>query len=158
MRCFAAFHAASPRGGPWGSSLMRPPDCVGALRKQRSPSVLRRPLGWRHGDERFLSRTGRGSAAATVVGALAVAALLAVVLAGRRHEFAEALRAAPVWALVLAAALQIVALVSRCEAWRTCVGAAGATISRRRLFRAGGLGNLGRLLNAHLGAAARSGA
>ena len=33
--------------------------------------------------------------------------------------------------------------------------AAGATISRRRLFRAGGLGNLGSLVNAQLGAAAR---
>jgi hypothetical protein len=102
-----------------------------------------------------LSRTGRGSAAATVVGALAVAALLAVVLAGRRHEFAEALRAAPLGVLALAAALQLVALVSRCEAWCTCVAAAGATISRRRLFRAGGLGNLGSLLNAQLGTAAR---
>src|SRR3954471_17306172 len=134
---------------------MRPPDCVGALRKQRSSSVLPRPLGWRDGDERFLSRTGRGSAAATVVGALAVAALLAVVLAGRRHEFAEALRAAPLGVLALAAALQLVALVTRCEAWCTCVGAAGPTISHGRLFRAGALGNLGSLLNAQLGTAAR---
>jgi hypothetical protein len=35
--------------------------------------------------------------------------------------------------------------------------AAGATISRRRLFHAGGLGNLGSLVNAQLGAAARIG-
>src|SRR5215210_7164206 len=102
-----------------------------------------------------MSRTRRGSAAATVVGAAGVAVVLAVVLAGRRHEFAEALRAAPIWVLLVAAALQVVALVTRCEAWHTCVGAAGATISRRRLFRAGGLGNLGSLLNAQLGTAAR---
>jgi uncharacterized membrane protein YbhN (UPF0104 family) len=105
-----------------------------------------------------MSRTGRGSAAATVVGALAVAGVLAVVLAGRRHEFADALRSAPVWVLLAAAGLQIVALIMRCEAWNTCVAAAGATISRRRLFRAGGLGNLGSLLNAQLGTAARIGA
>jgi uncharacterized membrane protein YbhN (UPF0104 family) len=105
-----------------------------------------------------MSRTKRGSAAATVVGALAVAGVLAFVLAGRRHEFADALRSAPVWVLVVAAALQVVALVMRCEAWHTCVGAAGATISRRRLFRAGGLGNLGSVLNAQLGTAARIGA
>jgi uncharacterized membrane protein YbhN (UPF0104 family) len=102
-----------------------------------------------------MTRKGRGSAAATLVGALAVVVLLAVVLAGRRHEFAQALQSAPLWVLGLAAALQVLALVTRCEAWRTCVGAAGATISRRRLFRAGGLGNLGSLLNAQLGAAAR---
>ena len=57
--------------------------------------------------------------------------------------------------LLLATALQGVALVSRCEAWRTCVVAAGATISRRRLFHAGGLGNLGSLVNAQVGAASR---
>src|SRR5215210_3103742 len=108
-----------------------------------------------YGVEPTMTRRGRGSAAATAAGALAVVAVLALVLADRRHEFAEALQAAPVWVLGLAAALQVLALVTRCEAWRTCVGAAGATISRRRLFRAGGLGNLGSLLNAQLGTAAR---
>lgn len=102
-----------------------------------------------------MTRKGRGSAAATAAGALAVAIVLAIVLADRRDEFAEALRAAPLWVLAVAAALQVLALVIRCEAWRTCVEAAGATVSRRRLFRAGGLGNLGSLVNAQLGAAAR---
>ncbi|MEO8687738.1 MAG: hypothetical protein ABI611_05915 [Solirubrobacteraceae bacterium] len=102
-----------------------------------------------------MTRKGRGSAAATAVGALAVAGILAIALAGKRDQFAEALQAAPMWVLALAAALQVVALVTRCEAWRTCVEAAGATISRRRLFRAGGLGNLGSLVNTQLGAAAR---
>lgn len=102
-----------------------------------------------------MTRKGSRSAAATVAGALAVAVVLAIALAGKRDEFAEALQAAPMWVLALAAALQVLALVTRCEAWRTCVVAAGATISRRRLFRAGGLGNLGSLVNAQLGAAAR---
>jgi len=102
-----------------------------------------------------MTRKGRSSAAATAAGALAVAVALGFALAGKRDEFAEALRAAPWWVLLLAAALQVLALVTRCEAWRTCVAAAGATISRRRLFRAGGLGNLASLVNTNLGAAAR---
>src|SRR4051795_10028621 len=97
----------------------------------------------------------RGSTAATAAGALAVAAVLTVVLAGHRDDFSQALRQAPVWVLVTVTALQLVALLSRCEAWRTCVVAAGASISRRRLFHAGGLGNLGSLVNAQVGAAAR---
>jgi uncharacterized membrane protein YbhN (UPF0104 family) len=102
-----------------------------------------------------MTRKGSRSAALTVAGALAVAAILAIALAGKRDEFAEALQSAPLWVLALVAALQVLALVTRCEAWRTCVMAAGATISRRRLFRAGGLGNLGSLVNAQIGAAAR---
>ena len=102
-----------------------------------------------------MTRKGQRSAAATAAGMLAVALVLALVLADRRDEFAEALGAAPLWVLLLAAALQLVALVTRCEAWRTCVAAVGATISRRRLFRAGGLGNLASLVNTNLGAAAR---
>jgi uncharacterized membrane protein YbhN (UPF0104 family) len=104
-----------------------------------------------------MNRKGSRSAALTIVGALAVAAILAIALAGKRDEFAEALQSAPLWVLALVAGLQVLALVTRCEAWRTCVMAAGATISRRRLFHAGGLGNLGSLVNAQLGAAARIG-
>ena len=97
----------------------------------------------------------RGSTAATAAGALAVAVVLAFVLAGHRADFAQALRQAPVWVLVVVTALQLAALLSRCEAWRTCVAAAGGVISRRRLFHAGGLGNLGSLVNAQVGAATR---
>jgi uncharacterized membrane protein YbhN (UPF0104 family) len=95
------------------------------------------------------------STAATVAGALAVVAVLAVALAGHRDDFAQALHAAPVLVLLAATALQLIALLSRCEAWHTCVTAAGGRISRRRLFHAGGLGNLGSLINAQVGAAAR---
>ena len=97
----------------------------------------------------------RGSTAATAAGALAVAVVLAFVLAGHRADFAQALRQAPVWVLLVVTALQLAALLSRCEAWRTCVAAAGGVISRRRLFHAGGLGNLGSLVNAQVGAATR---
>ena len=99
----------------------------------------------------------RSSTAVTAVGALGVGAVLAYALAGHRDDFAEALRAAPLWILLAATALQLVALLSRCEAWHTCVAAAGGVISRRRLFHAGGLGNLGSLVNAQVGAAARIG-
>ena len=84
----------------------------------------------------------RRSIVVTVSGALAVAGVLAWALAGRRDEFAAALDAAPFWILLLAAVLQIVALVSRSEAWHVSVAAAGGTVSRRRLHRAAGVGNL----------------
>jgi uncharacterized membrane protein YbhN (UPF0104 family) len=98
---------------------------------------------------------GRRRVAVTVVGALVVASLLAWALAGQRDEFAAALRSAPVWVLLLAAALQLLALVSRSEAWHTSVKAAGGTVSRRRLHRAASTGNLAGVLNSHLGTAAR---
>jgi hypothetical protein len=91
----------------------------------------------------------------TVAGALAVTGILAYVLADRRDEFAEALRSAPLWVLAVATLLQLLALVSRTEAWHECVTAAGGTIARVRLYRAAGVGYLGSQLNSHLGAAAR---
>ena len=102
-----------------------------------------------------MAHTLHRSTAVTAAGALAVVAVLAVALAGHRDDFAQALNAAPVLVLLAATALQLIALLSRCEAWHTCVTAAGGTISRRRLFHAGGLGNLGSLVNAQVGAAAR---
>jgi uncharacterized membrane protein YbhN (UPF0104 family) len=84
-----------------------------------------------------------------------VLAALAVVLAGRRHTFAAALDSAPLWLLASAVALQLLALLARSEAWRLCVGAAGATISRRGVFRASALGGLVGIVNAQAGLAAR---
>ena len=91
----------------------------------------------------------------TVAGTTIVVAILAYVLSGRRDEFVTALNSAPLGILALAALLQIVALATRTEAWYECVQAAGATMPRRHLFRASSLGNLGSLLSAQLGAAAR---
>ena len=100
-------------------------------------------------------RATRRSVALTVLGAVAVALVLAWALAGRRDEFAAALGSAPVWLLLLAALLQIVALVSRSEAWHASVAAAGGTVTRRRLFGASALGNLASVVNSQLATAAR---
>jgi uncharacterized membrane protein YbhN (UPF0104 family) len=101
-----------------------------------------------------VTRTRR-SIAVTVAGAVAVAGALAWALSGRRDEFAAALDAAPISILLLAVALQIVALVSRSEAWHASVTAAGGTLSRRRLHQAAGVGNLASVINTQLSTAAR---
>lgn len=89
-------------------------------------------------------------------GALAATAVLAYVLADRRDEFAAALKAAPIWILVVATILQLVALVARTEAWHVCVAAAGGgAVGRRRLYRAASVGYLGSQINSQLGTAAR---
>ncbi len=87
-----------------------------------------------------------------------VTAVLAYVLADHREEFGTALRSAPLWILLVATALQLLALVSRTEAWHVCVTAAGGTVGRRSLYRAASLGYLGSQLNSHVGTAARIGA
>jgi hypothetical protein len=97
----------------------------------------------------------RWRTALSIVGAAAVAAVLAAVLAGRRADFSTALHAAPIWLLAVAALLQTVALVARSEAWNVCVRAAGGTVGRRRLYRAASLGYLGTLINGQFGVAAR---
>jgi uncharacterized membrane protein YbhN (UPF0104 family) len=94
----------------------------------------------------------------TVVGSLAAAAVLAFVLAGRREEFAEALGDAAAWVLAVTVLLQIVALLTRSEAWHLSIEAAGGTVERRALYRASSMGVLGGLLNAQMATAVRIGA
>src|SRR3954447_14603994 len=84
-----------------------------------------------------------------------VTAVVVVALWGQRDEFATAIEKAPLWLLGAAVALQIVALLTRTEAWRICVLAAGGTIGRRRLYPASSMGYVGSLVNAQLGTAAR---
>ncbi len=91
----------------------------------------------------------------SVLGALAVTAVLGFVLAGRRGQFIAALHSAPITLLALATLLQIVALLARTEAWNVCVRAAGGSMSRRLLFRAAGVGYLASVVNGSLGMAAR---
>jgi hypothetical protein len=67
----------------------------------------------------------------TIVGTLAVTAGLALLLAGRRHEFATAFTGAAAWVLATTILLQIVALLARSEAWHICIGAAGGSVDRR---------------------------
>jgi hypothetical protein len=116
----------------------------------RSPGVLirRRGAGLR-------GFAGRHRTAIAVAGSLASAAALAFVLAGRRDEFEEALSSASLWVLGVSVLLQIVALVSRSEAWHLTIEAAGGTVARRVLYRASSMGVLGGLLNAQAAVAAR---
>jgi uncharacterized membrane protein YbhN (UPF0104 family) len=97
----------------------------------------------------------RHRTAITIVGSLATAGLLALVLAGRREEFTSALTDAAPWVLAVAVLLQVVALVSRSEAWHLTIEAAGGKVSRRVLFRASSMQVVGGVLNGHLGVAAR---
>jgi len=90
----------------------------------------------------------------TIVGSLATVAILAFLLAGRRDEFAAALSVAA-WVLAVTVLLQIVALLSRSEAWHLSIEAAGGTVDRRVLYRASSMGILGGLLNAQAAVAAR---
>jgi uncharacterized membrane protein YbhN (UPF0104 family) len=91
----------------------------------------------------------------TVVGTLVAILVLVALLNGRRHDFATALSRASIGTLAIAAALQIVALLARSEAWHLTIGAAGGTVDRRRLYRASSMGYVGSLLNSQLGMAAR---
>jgi len=97
----------------------------------------------------------RRRAAASLVGAVLVTGALGVELTGRGGQFSAALDAALVWILLLTIALQGVSLLARTEAWNVRVRATGATVTRRVLFRAAGLGYLVSLLNGSLGVAVR---
>ncbi len=91
----------------------------------------------------------------SILGAVVVAGALGLELAGRRGQFTAAIHAAPISILVSVVLLQIVALIARTEAWHVCVRATGATVGRRRLFRAAGVGYLASVINGSLGVAAR---
>jgi hypothetical protein len=91
---------------------------------------------------------------ATVLPFVALGAL-AVVIVIHRDTFARTLQATPLWLVVAAVALQLLALLARCEAWRLCVHAAGATVARCGVFRAAGIGGLVAILNMQAGLATR---
>ncbi|HWF26223.1 MAG TPA: hypothetical protein VG275_12285 [Solirubrobacteraceae bacterium] len=97
----------------------------------------------------------RQRVALSMVGFGVVTGALVAELAGRRGQFTAALHAAPLWTLGLAVLLAVVALLARTEAWFLCLRAAGATVGRRMLFRAAGVGYLASVLNGSLGVAAR---
>jgi hypothetical protein len=83
--------------------------------------------------------------------------VLGAVVASRREVFVGAFESASVWILGAAVALQVIALLSRSEAWHRCVAAAGSTVPRRGVFRASGIGGLATIINGQLGLAARIG-
>ena len=128
-----------------GRALTAPPLSTSA------GAVVHRPSVW--ASLRRFARRHR--ALITVLGTLAVTAILAFVLAGQRDEFATALSSASLAILALAALLQVVALVSRSEAWHRCICAAGGTVDRRVLYRASSMGYMGSVLNSQLGVVAR---
>jgi len=92
---------------------------------------------------------------AGVSGWLIGGGLIAWALAGRWDELWAAAGRLSIGLALAAIALQIVALVSRAEAWRSCVHGAGGTVERRRIYRASGLGCAANLLSSHAGTAAR---
>jgi uncharacterized membrane protein YbhN (UPF0104 family) len=120
-----------------------PPRRPGAVRASVRLIYRLRAFGRRH------------RALITVIGSLAVAAVLALLLAGRGDEFASALRATAAWVLAVTVLLQVVALVARSEAWHLTIEAAGGTVDRRVLYRASSMQVLGSVLNGQLGVAAR---
>jgi hypothetical protein len=81
--------------------------------------------------------------------------VLVVALVGKWGELKAGITGAPVAIVLVAIALQVLALVSRSEAWHVSVRASGATVDRRRLYRASSMGCVGNVLNAQLGTAAR---
>lgn len=90
-----------------------------------------------------------------VAASIGASLALAAVLVGKWDELERGLTGAPLTIIALTAALQLVALVSRTEAWHSCVRASGGSVSRRCLYRASGMGGLGSQLNSQLGTAAR---
>ncbi len=97
----------------------------------------------------------RHRTALTVAATLATGAVLVLLLAGRRHEFATALSGVAPTVLIATVLLQVVALLARTEAWHRTIGAAGGTVARRVLYRASSVQVLGGVVNGHLGVAAR---
>ncbi|HMJ96592.1 MAG TPA: lysylphosphatidylglycerol synthase domain-containing protein [Thermoleophilaceae bacterium] len=91
----------------------------------------------------------------TVAASILASAALVVVLVRKWDELEAGITGAAGGIIALAVVLQVVALVSRSEAWRVCVHASGGTVSRRKLYRASSIGCVGQLLNAQLGTAAR---
>jgi uncharacterized membrane protein YbhN (UPF0104 family) len=90
-----------------------------------------------------------------VVGTLLAVGALVVVVAGHWGQFASAAAGAPWWALTAAVALQTASLVARSESWNVCVHAAGATVGRRCVYRAAGVGYVANIVNGELGLALR---
>ena len=91
----------------------------------------------------------------TVLGSLATAAVLVWLLSGHREEFVAALSSAPGWVLGATVLLQVVALVSRSEAWHLTINAAGGTRRPARALPRVEHAGLGSVLNGQLGVAAR---
>jgi hypothetical protein len=91
----------------------------------------------------------------TVAASIVASVVFAAVLVSKWDELAAGMTGASALVVAIAVALQVVALVSRTEAWYVCVRASGGTTGRRCLYRASSMGCVGNVLNGHLGAAVR---
>jgi len=137
---------------------VRRPEAAVSIAGSKPIGPSPRPRGWSRLAEltaRLRDLGRRHRTLITVLGSLATAAVLVFLLAGRRHEFGDALSEAALGVLAVAALLQIVALLARSEAWHLTIGAAGGTVGRRVLYRASSVQVLGGMLNGQLGVAAR---
>jgi hypothetical protein len=101
------------------------------------------------------ARCRRARTALTVTVSALASLGLAALLVGKWDELSVGITGAPVLMTIAAVALQVLALVSRSEAWHVCVRASGGTVARRRLYRASSMGFVGGLLNGQLSSAAR---
>jgi hypothetical protein len=117
--------------------------------------VLPEPLASKRAVRDAAARAPRSRRVFTIALPIVALGALAAVVVSRHEVFAGAFASAPLWLLAVAVVLQLVALLSRSEAWHRCVGAAGATVPRRGVFRASGIGGLGSIINGQLGVAAR---
>jgi uncharacterized membrane protein YbhN (UPF0104 family) len=90
-----------------------------------------------------------------VVGSVATAAILVLLLVGKREQFETAISDVSAAVLAATVALQVVGLLARSEAWHLTIEAAGGTVERRVLYRASSLQVLGSVINTQLGVAAR---
>ena len=82
-------------------------------------------------------------------------AALVAGLWNKRQDFVDAFGSASAKLLAVSVGLQIVWLIARSEAWHVCVGAAGGSVDRRRLYRAASLGYVGNLFNSNFGLGVR---
>jgi hypothetical protein len=106
--------------------------------------LKRRALRWR-----------RHRTAVTVAASVGASVALALLLVGKWDELETGVTGAPLAIAAAAVSLQLVALLSRSEAWHVCVRAGGGSVGRRTLFRASSMGFVGGLLHTQLGTAAR---
>jgi hypothetical protein len=102
-----------------------------------------------------LDRCRRHRSTLTVVASIGASLALVFVLISKWGELETGVTGAPLVIAAAAVSLQVVALVSRSEAWYGCVRAGGGTVSRRTLYRASSMGFVGGLLHTQLGTAAR---
>ena len=100
-------------------------------------------------------RCGKSRGMLTVGVSVAATLVLAFLLARRSGELRTGVTGAPLAIAAAAVSLQVLALVSRSEAWLACVRASGGTVGRRALYRASSMGFVGGLLHTQLGTAAR---